>query len=74
MATDPRPEALRALADTGLRLARGTTCARLALAGLRDAVDPATLPPGCASAPSPRWSARTPRPRRRWRSRRSRRR
>jgi len=45
MATDPRPEALRALADTGLRLARGTTSARLALAGLRDTVDPATLPP-----------------------------
>jgi len=44
MATDPRPEALRALADTGLRLARGTTSARLTLAGLRDAVDPATLP------------------------------
>lgn len=45
MATDPRLEALRALADTGLRLARGTTTARLALAGLRDTVDPATLPP-----------------------------
>ncbi len=45
MATEPRPEALRALADTGLRLARGTTSARLALAGLRDAIDPATLPP-----------------------------
>jgi len=45
MATDPRPEALRAPADTGLRLARPTTSARLALAGLRDAVDPATLPP-----------------------------
>ncbi len=46
MATDPRTEALRALADTGLRLGRGTTSARLALAGLRDTVDPATLPPG----------------------------
>ncbi len=45
MATDPRLEALRALADTGLRLARGTTTARLALAGLRDVVDPATLAP-----------------------------
>ena len=45
MATDPRLEALRALADTGLRLARGTTSARLALAGLRDVVDPATLAP-----------------------------
>jgi ubiquinone biosynthesis protein len=45
MATDPRLEALRALADTGMRLARGTTSARLALAGLRDVVDPATLPP-----------------------------
>ncbi len=45
MATDPRLEALRALADTGLRLARGTPSARLALAGLRDVVDPATLPP-----------------------------
>lgn len=45
MATDPRLDALRALADTGLRLARGTTTARLALAGLRDVVDPATLPP-----------------------------
>ena len=46
MATDPRREALSALADTGLRLARGTTSARLALAGLRDVVDPATLSPG----------------------------
>lgn len=46
MATDSRLEALRALADTGLRLARGTTSARLALAGLRDTVDPATLAPG----------------------------
>lgn len=45
MSTDPRLEALRALADTGLRIARGTTTARLALAGLRDTVDPATLPP-----------------------------
>lgn len=45
MATDPRFEALRALADTGLRLARGTTTARLALAGLRDTVDPATVAP-----------------------------
>ncbi|MCW3012369.1 MAG: hypothetical protein JWO90_2773 [Solirubrobacterales bacterium] len=45
MAPDPRLDALRALADTGLRLARGTTSARLALAGLRDVVDPATLPP-----------------------------
>lgn len=45
MATDPRLEALRVLADTALRLARGTTTARLALAGLRDQVDPATLPP-----------------------------
>lgn len=45
MSTDPRPQALRALADTGLRLARGTTTARLVLAGLRDTVDPATLPP-----------------------------
>ena len=45
MATDPRREALRALADTALRIARGTTSARLALAGLRDVVDPATLPP-----------------------------
>jgi predicted unusual protein kinase regulating ubiquinone biosynthesis (AarF/ABC1/UbiB family) len=45
MATDPRREALRALADTALRLARGTTSARLALAGLRDVVDPATLAP-----------------------------
>jgi hypothetical protein len=45
MATDPRLEALRALADTGARLARGTTSARLALAGLHDVVDPATLPP-----------------------------
>ncbi|CAA9485584.1 MAG: hypothetical protein AVDCRST_MAG53-974 [uncultured Solirubrobacteraceae bacterium] len=45
MATDPRRDALRALADTGLRLARGTTTARLALAGLRDVVDPATLSP-----------------------------
>ena len=45
MATDPRSEALRVLADTGLRLARGTTSARLALAGLRDVVDPETLSP-----------------------------
>ncbi|MDQ3631651.1 MAG: AarF/UbiB family protein [Actinomycetota bacterium] len=45
MATDPRRDALRALAETGLRLARGTTSARLALAGLRDVVDPATLAP-----------------------------
>lgn len=45
MATDPRLQALRALADTGMRLARGTTTARLVLAGLRDTVDPATLPP-----------------------------
>jgi predicted unusual protein kinase regulating ubiquinone biosynthesis (AarF/ABC1/UbiB family) len=45
MATDPRLDALRALADTGLRLARGTTTARLTLAALRDTVDPATLPP-----------------------------
>lgn len=45
MATDPRRDALRALADSALRLARGTTSARLALAGLRDVVDPATLPP-----------------------------
>lgn len=44
-APDPRLDALRALADTGLRLARGTTTARIALAGLRDTVDPATLPP-----------------------------
>jgi len=46
MATDPRREALHALADTALRLARGTTSARLTLAGLRDVVDPATLSPG----------------------------
>ncbi len=45
MATDPRRDALRALADTALRLARGTTSARLALAGLRDVIDPATLSP-----------------------------
>ncbi len=45
MPDDPRLDALRVLADTGLRLARGTTSARLALAGLRDVVDPATLPP-----------------------------
>lgn len=45
MAIDPRLDALRALADIAARLARGTTTARLALAGLRDVVDPATLPP-----------------------------
>ena len=45
MSSDPRLDALRSLADTGLRLARGTTSARLALAGLRDLIDPATLPP-----------------------------
>ena len=45
MAADPRLEALRALADTAARIARGTTTARLMLAGLRDTVDPATLQP-----------------------------
>lgn len=45
MRSDPRLDALRSLADTGLKLARGTTSARLAVAGLRDLVDPAVLPP-----------------------------
>ncbi|MBA2347748.1 MAG: hypothetical protein H0V81_05570, partial [Solirubrobacterales bacterium] len=45
MSSDPRLDALRSLADTGVKLARGTTSARLAVAGLRDLVDPATLPP-----------------------------
>ncbi len=45
MSSDPRLDALRSLADTGLKLARGTTSARLAVAGLRDVVDPAALPP-----------------------------
>ena len=45
MSPDPRLDALRSLADTGLKLARGTTSARLAAAGLRDLVDPQALPP-----------------------------
>ena len=39
MATDPRLDALRALADAGLRLVRHTASARIALASLHDLVD-----------------------------------
>jgi predicted unusual protein kinase regulating ubiquinone biosynthesis (AarF/ABC1/UbiB family) len=39
MADDPRLDALRALADTGLRLVRQTASARIALASLHDMVD-----------------------------------
>lgn len=45
MADDPRLAAMRSLADTGLRLARTTRSAKLALAGLHGVVDPAGLPP-----------------------------
>jgi hypothetical protein len=39
MADDPRLDALRALADAGLRLVRQTVSARIALASLHDVVD-----------------------------------
>jgi predicted unusual protein kinase regulating ubiquinone biosynthesis (AarF/ABC1/UbiB family) len=39
MAADPRLDALRALADAGLRLVRQTVSARIALASLHDVVD-----------------------------------
>lgn len=39
MAADPRLDALRALADAGLRLVRHTASARIALASLHDMVD-----------------------------------
>jgi hypothetical protein len=39
MAADPRLDALRALADAGLRLVRQTASARIALASLHDLVD-----------------------------------
>ncbi len=45
MSSDPRLDALRSLADTASRIARGTTSARLAMAGAYEVTDPATLPP-----------------------------
>lgn len=45
MSSDPRLDALRSLADSAARIARGTSSARLALASLHEVVDPATLPP-----------------------------
>ena len=44
MADDPRLDALRALADAGLRLVRQTVSARIALASLHDMVDVRVAP------------------------------
>src|SRR4051794_214046 len=45
MASETRPDALSSLADAGLRVARTTTTARLAMAGLADVVEPELIAP-----------------------------